>query len=237
MERKRLDRKDIMTTTQEQQSGLNIWEKLPVLSGLLAAVIIPLALALIGNWYSTAVKEKDTQIRYVELAIRILSQEPSKQTENIRNWAVQVINFYSDVKIGDETKEELLREKLQTAIKSTSRPVLREYQSGSYKVKIPSDVESMWVFYQSKSAQNPSGCQRPPNADPITPKAVAERIDEFVKHASVTEDIALIFTAFSPERGWDAAASEISINDKTLKPMTPYWCNSRVNYGYELVLR
>lgn len=141
------------------------------------------------------------------------------------------------MKIGDETREELLREKLQTVIKSASRPVLREFQSGPYKVKVPSDVESMWVFYQSRSTQNPSGCQRPPNADPITAKAVAERIEEFVTHAIANDDIALIFTAYSPERGWDAAASEITVNDKALKPMTLYWCNSRPNYGYELVLR
>lgn len=224
-------------TPQEQETGFGIWQKIPVVNSLLATVIIPVVLALIGNWYSTAIREKETQIRYVELAIGILSQEPSKQTENIRKWAVQVINFYSDVKIGDETREELLREKLQTTSKSSSSPILREFQTGSYKVKIPSDVQSMWVFYQSRSAQNPNGCQRPPNADPITPKDVAERMDEFIKHASANDDIALIFTAFSPERGWDAAASEITINDKTLKPMIPYWCNNRINYGYELVLR
>lgn len=111
------------------------------------------------------------------------------------------------------------------------------HASGRYQVVIPPDIESMWVFYQSKSVRSPSGCQRPPNADPITPKAFTERIDEFIKHASANKGIALIFTAFSQERGWDAAASEIRINGEALKPMTSYWCNGVHNYGYELELR
>lgn len=203
---------------------------------LLATVIIPVALALATGWVSTAIKEREVQARYVELAIGILSQEPSKQTENIRKWAIQVINFYSDVKIGDETREELLREKLQSTIKPATTPVLSVFQSGQYKVEIPSDVESMWVFYQLKSVQSPNGCSRPPNADPIGPKAVAERMNEFVKHAGANEDLALIFTAFSRDRGW-GTASEIRINGKALTPMTPYWCNGVQNYGYELRLR
>ena len=181
--------------------------------------------------------KREIQARYVELAIGILSQEPTKQTENIRRWAIQVINFYSDVKIGNETKDELLREKLQSTTKPPLRPVLSAFQSGQYKVEIPSDVESMWVFYQLKSVQNPSGCSRPPNADPISPKEVADRMNEFIKYASANEDVALIFTAYSPERGWDAAASEIRINGKALTQMTPYWCNERMNYGHELQLR
>lgn len=223
----------------DQPSLPEKWQKIQIIGTPISSFTVPLLGLfgiLVGHWYATAVKEKDIQTRYVELSLGILSQQPTDKTENIRRWAIEVINHYSEVKIGDETRKELLRERLQGA-SSPSRPVLSTFQTGSYKVDIPSDVENMWVFYQQKSKQSVDGCRRPPNADPISPKAVAERIAEFVKYTSTDPDIALIFTAFSRDRSWDAAASEIRINGRALKPMTPYWCNGVRNYGYELELR
>jgi len=102
-------------------------------------------------------------------------------------------------------------------------------QSGS--ATEPSNVESMWVFYQDATDQSPSGCLRPPNADPIAPAEFQNRVGEFISDANATGS-QLIITEYSPSRGWDAAASQIRVNGKALISMTPYWCNQRLNYGY-----
>lgn len=85
------------------------WEKFKIFSGSLAAVLIPLALAFIGNGYSQALKEREMQGRFVELAVSILRETPTPQTENIRGWAVDVLNEYSGVQLGAGAKNDLIR--------------------------------------------------------------------------------------------------------------------------------
>jgi hypothetical protein len=86
---------------------VNLWQKLSAISGLVAAVVIPVVLALVGNWYSQAIKEREIQGRYVELALSILKEPPDRNNQNIRNWALQVIDRYSGVPLDVRTKEEL----------------------------------------------------------------------------------------------------------------------------------
>ena len=108
-----------------------------------------------------------------------------------------------------------------------------EVGTKAFQVVIPNDVESMWVHYQDRAIPSKDGCTRPPNADPISPNDVVARVGEFVEFAS-KNNRALIFTAYSPTRGWDAAAQEIRIGGKVLTAMTPYWCTGPRKYGYEL---
>jgi len=231
-----------MTNNNDQQAPPNNWEKAKIISNIIATILIPFIGYLMVNLFSNAIKEKEIQVRYVELAINILAhQGPDKQSEHMRGWATKIINYYSDVKMVDEAIEEFQQEKLRgfSSVKSVAKGNLSVshlsiFKSGKYRVEIPSDIELMWVFYQRKSIQNPSGCTRPLNADPITPIEVTERMDEFIKYASANKDIALIFTAFSKENGW-GSTSEILVNGKTLK-IAPYWCNGVENYGYELIL-
>ena len=60
-------------------------EKTKALSIIIASLVIPIAVALSGNWYSTAIKEREVQVRYVELAINILSQESTGKTNTSEN--------------------------------------------------------------------------------------------------------------------------------------------------------
>ena len=69
--------------------SVSAWEKAKILSVIVASVFIPLAVALSGNWYAKSLKEKDTQARYIELAIGILMKEPTPENEQIRKWAIR----------------------------------------------------------------------------------------------------------------------------------------------------
>lgn len=74
------------------------WQKLSALSAFLAAVLVPLAVALTGQKVSTALKEREMQGKFVELAVGIL-REPPKFTEvdSIRGWATGILSKYSGV--------------------------------------------------------------------------------------------------------------------------------------------
>jgi len=87
---------------------MSFWEKLGPISAAIAAVVIPLVLAYIGNNYTAAIKEREIQGKFVELAINILKEKPTPETTNLRIWAVKVIDGYSGIPFDKETKNDLV---------------------------------------------------------------------------------------------------------------------------------
>lgn len=89
------------------------WQKLEVVSKALAAVLIPLAVAYLGNEVATANKQRDSETKFVELATAILSKEPAAQqsadAKLLRKWAVDIINKFSGVSMGQETQQALIQ--------------------------------------------------------------------------------------------------------------------------------
>lgn len=112
---------------------MDFWERLKIGSGVIAAVVIPLALAYIGNKYSSAIKERELQGRFVELATDILREEPVDQNKALRNWATKVIDEYSGVKLTDDARNEL--------IENTSLPSPVVAISGPWVVVMGADKE------------------------------------------------------------------------------------------------
>jgi hypothetical protein len=99
------------------------WEKAKILSAMIASVFIPLAVALVGNWYAKSLKEKDTQARYIELAIGILMKEPTPENQQIRKWAIDTVNHYSEVPIQEPVRQELLEQQLRTYNETAKRVI------------------------------------------------------------------------------------------------------------------
>src|SRR5260221_5804301 len=84
------------------------WHRINAISGLIAAVGIPLVLALVGHLYTNALKEREIQSRFVELALNILKELPSENNRNLRDWALKVVNKYSGVPLGAEAQKDLV---------------------------------------------------------------------------------------------------------------------------------
>ena len=84
------------------------WDKLKIVSGLIASLLVPIVIAFVGNEYSSALKESENRLRYTELAIEILNEPPTGSNKNIRGWAIDVVNKYSGVPIDEKTKLEML---------------------------------------------------------------------------------------------------------------------------------
>jgi hypothetical protein len=102
-----------------EDTPLNVtWEKAKAASTIVATAVIPIAIAWSGNWYGQLQKEKEIQLKYIELSIQILSAPPSPSNRAVRKWAVDTINRYSDIKIDSQAETELLNEQLRRIIDS-----------------------------------------------------------------------------------------------------------------------
>ena len=99
---------------------MSIWDKLKVISAVLASVLVPLILGVVGHRYTQALKEREVQSRFVELAVDILSEPPADEKRNLRIWATRVINEYSGVALDSATARELV-ETFQLPTAATAR--------------------------------------------------------------------------------------------------------------------
>lgn len=94
------------------------WEKLKVVSLVTASLMVPLVVAYLGNAVSKDQKDKEIGVRYVELAVGILRTEPNPQTEALREWAVAVVDHYSQLPLSKAAREELKFQKLFAELKA-----------------------------------------------------------------------------------------------------------------------
>jgi hypothetical protein len=137
------------------------WQKLSALSGIIAAVLVPLAVAvaghavaLAGQDVSRALKEREMQVRFVELSVDILRESPMyNEADSIRGWATGVLSKYSGVPMNRGA---------QKALQSTTLPEARLPERGrdsdSASVEPPPElVEALrkmqtYTGFQSDSA-------------------------------------------------------------------------------------
>src|SRR4030042_6402747 len=91
-------------------SNINSWEKLKVITTVVGTIFIPIVLLIISSNISAALKDKETRAKYLELAINILMNETHPSNYKIRDWAVNVINHYSEVPLPKQTQEELVKD-------------------------------------------------------------------------------------------------------------------------------
>lgn len=86
---------------------------------IFATILIPLAIAIVGYWVSSAIKESENRVKYIELAIGILEKPPSTDNENIRLWAIEVMDKYSEVPINEKMKLELTKSPIRATLNKT----------------------------------------------------------------------------------------------------------------------
>ncbi len=99
----------------EERDPSSGWEKARAISTIIATVVIPLAIAFGSNWYGQLQKDKELQLKYIEISVQILSAPP-KANEAVRMWAITTINKYSEVKIDEKAERELMRNQLRLII-------------------------------------------------------------------------------------------------------------------------
>jgi len=70
----------------------------------IAAVTVPIATAFIASGFANASARREANVRLTELAVGILRAEPTAATRDIREWAVDVVERYSEVPISAAAK-------------------------------------------------------------------------------------------------------------------------------------
>jgi len=66
------------------------WERIRILASVASTVLIPVVIAVVTNGYTSAIKQNELGVRYVEIALSILRAPPSEQTSSLRKWAIEV---------------------------------------------------------------------------------------------------------------------------------------------------
>lgn len=89
------------------------WDKLPILSVFLASVAVPVVIAVVGHWYTAAIKDRELKIseqtfnrEYVQLGLSIL-RDPDTASY-LRKWGVKIVSEFAPVKMEDDTKVALV---------------------------------------------------------------------------------------------------------------------------------
>lgn len=69
--------------------------------------------ALIGAWLDYAVREREMDIKMVEIAVGILRAEPSEGIRPAREWAVNIISYYSpEVPLSAKARDALIQNRV-----------------------------------------------------------------------------------------------------------------------------
>ena len=92
----------------------DVWDKLQAVGILAGSIAIPIIIAFVGYWVNLTLKERDSNVRMIELSISILIEDPQKykNTPQIREWAINILDKYSPVSLPSELKEELIKKPL-----------------------------------------------------------------------------------------------------------------------------
>lgn len=87
---------------------MNNWEKAQVISKIIGAIALPIVILFVGGWIDNAIKSREINTKYVELAINILKEQPQKENTNLRQWAFIVMNRYSEIKLSEDIGNALI---------------------------------------------------------------------------------------------------------------------------------
>jgi hypothetical protein len=69
-----------------------------------ATILVPIILGFAGNCITNKIAERDLALRYIQIATDVLKTEKNPA---VRDWAVDVINCYSKVKMSGAVKQAL----------------------------------------------------------------------------------------------------------------------------------
>ncbi len=87
-----------------QPRAKDIWGISQSVVLMLSSIAVPLVIAGIGASYNTSMKDSENRVRYVELAIAQLRSPPTPETAALREWAVEVLDSQSPIKLSSAAK-------------------------------------------------------------------------------------------------------------------------------------
>lgn len=146
----------LLTAGQKKVESANPSSALAVIESIakiIASVALPIVLLVLGNWYTESQKDKDIGQKYVEIAVGILADAPTEEALELRSWAVEIVNRYSEVKMTSTLADVLvMQEALPLQVQNAPRQGFRPFE-GSRAVEkiIISDTQQKNVDVELKA--------------------------------------------------------------------------------------
>lgn len=78
----------------------------------ISAVIVALATGVVGAWLGYSSSNREIDVKMIEIAVGILSQEPESNIAPAREWAVDVITRYADPKPSESVRKALVNNRV-----------------------------------------------------------------------------------------------------------------------------
>ena len=85
-------------------------------------LIMPIVLLIGGYFVNRSLNERVAETKFVELAVRILEEQPAPERQDLRKWAVAIIDKDSGVKLSPEAAEGLV--KSTTIVRQSEKAVI-----------------------------------------------------------------------------------------------------------------
>lgn len=86
-----------------------------LIGSLIASVAIPITLLMLGNQFAASQNDNQHRLKYTEIAILILQQQPSNDNIGLRSWATEVLNSQSPVPMTIKAIDELGKKEIVIA--------------------------------------------------------------------------------------------------------------------------
>jgi type II secretory pathway component GspD/PulD (secretin) len=103
------------TKMVDEPKAKDKWDKWHIVANSIAILLVPILVAYFGNQINTAIKDREISQKYVELAIGLLKVAPDSQSPALREWAINIVNANSSVRINEKVREELKHKPLRPA--------------------------------------------------------------------------------------------------------------------------
>ncbi len=84
------------------------WDKTKIIIAGIGTILVPVTLGVIAQGFSSAIKKREIEGRFVGIAVDILRNNPSKKNRNLRDWAARIVDEYSGVKLLEKAKTDLI---------------------------------------------------------------------------------------------------------------------------------
>ncbi len=101
------------------------WDK----TKIIVEIILLIVIVWYGNVINNTLKQKELNVKMIEVAVKILTTKPAKEPDHLREWAIDILDKYSETPLPDKVKQELKTRSIVKYLTTQSGDILTT-QSG-----------------------------------------------------------------------------------------------------------
>lgn len=89
-----------MADDESSDGKRDVWDILKIVSTVLAVTAIPVVIAVLGNALNQTLRQEESRIAMIELAVGVLEADPKSTDPSLREWAADIIGIESKSVMG-----------------------------------------------------------------------------------------------------------------------------------------